>query len=137
MKISTKGRYGVRAMGELALHYGQGPLPLKEIAEKQGISEHYLEQLMGALRKAGLVKSVRGAQGGYILNRSPKNITVGDVIRVLEGPLTPVDCVSKDNAEACEKAGACMTRKIWEKMRDSMAEVVDNITLQDMIDDIT
>lgn len=137
MKISTKGRYGVRAMGELALYYGQGPLPLKEIAEKQGISEHYLEQLMGALRKAGLVKSVRGAQGGYILNRSPKNITVGDVIRVLEGPLTPVDCVSKDNAEACEKAGACMTRKIWEKMRDSMAEVVDNITLQDMIDDIT
>lgn len=133
MKVSTKGRYGIRAMGELARHYGQGAVPLKIIAEKQGISEHYLEQLIGVLRKAGLVKSIRGAQGGYILNGSPQTIMVGDIIRVLEGPFGPVDCVNEDNPEKCPRSDDCMTHKMWAKVRDSMAEVVDNVSLLDLI----
>ena len=84
MRISTRGRYGLRAMVELALAFGQGPVPLKEIATKQGLSEHYLEQLMGSLRKAGIVKSVRGAQGGYQLAKDPAEISTGEVLRVLE-----------------------------------------------------
>lgn len=136
MKLSTKGRYGVRAAGELALQYGKGPISLKVIAERQGISEHYLEQLMAEMRKAGLVKSVRGAQGGYILKGEPASITVGDVIRVLEGPFAPVDCVSEDSPENCARENFCMTRKIWARMRDSLAEIVDNITLQDLANDV-
>lgn len=94
MKLSTKGRYGVIAMYDLAMHAGdKEPISIKNVAERQEISEHYLEQLMGQLRKAGLVKSTRGAQGGYFLARSPKDVTVGDIIRVMEGPIAPVDCL--------------------------------------------
>ncbi|MCL6581714.1 MAG: Rrf2 family transcriptional regulator, partial [Firmicutes bacterium] len=86
MRLSTRSEYGVIACCELARHHGEGPLPLKAVAEEQGIPEAYLEQLVAALRRAGLVRSVRGAQGGYVLSRSPEKITVGDVVRVLEGP---------------------------------------------------
>lgn len=134
MKLSTKGRYGVKAMVELALSYGEGPIPLNNIAHKQDISIHYLEQLFSSLRKAGLVKSIRGAQGGYILADKPKNITVGNIIRTLEGPLAPADCVEEDSEE-CDKADCCVTRTIWVKLRDSINNVVDSITLQDMIED--
>jgi len=134
MKLSTKGRYGVKAMVELALSYGEGPIPLNNIAHKQDISIHYLEQLFSSLRKAGLVKSIRGAQGGYILADKPKNITVGNIIRTLEGPLAPADCVEEDSEE-CHKADCCVTRTIWVKLRDSINNVVDSITLQDMIED--
>ena len=134
MRLSTKGRYGVKAMIELALSYGEGPIPLNNIASKQDISIHYLEQLFSSLRKAGLVKSIRGAQGGYILADKPQNITVGDIIRTLEGPLAPADCVIEDSKE-CTKADCCVTRNIWVKIRDSINDVVDSITLQDMIDD--
>lgn len=132
MKMSTKGRYGVVAMYELALHYGQGPVPLKLVAEKQNISEHYLEQLMGGLRRTGFVRSVRGAQGGYELTKAPGAITVGDVIRVLEGPIAPVDCVIDDEADYCFRADSCVTRDIWAKIRDSINKVVDSITLADL-----
>ncbi|WZL71490.1 Rrf2 family transcriptional regulator [Clostridiaceae bacterium 35-E11] len=135
MKLSTKGRYGVKAMFELALSYGEGPIALNNIAEKQNISIHYLEQLFSSLRKAGLVKSVRGAQGGYMLANKPENITVGDIIRTLEGPLAPADCVIEDDKKECYKADYCVTRTIWQKIRDSINDVVDAITLQDMIDD--
>lgn len=134
MKLSTKGRYGVKAMLDLALHSGEDPTPIKEIANRQGLSEPYLEQLVSSLRKAGLVKSVRGAQGGYLLARTPDNITVGDIIRTLEGTMAPADCVAED-AVNCEKADNCVTRGVWEKMRDSVNEVVDAITLQDMVED--
>lgn len=132
MKISTKGRYGITAMYELALHYGKGPESLKMVAERQHISEHYLEQLMGGLRRAGFVRSVRGAQGGYELTRDPAAITVGDVIRALEGPIAPVDCVIDDTSDYCFRADSCVTRNIWAKVRDSINEVVDSITLADL-----
>lgn len=135
MKLSTKGRYGVKAMFDLAQHVGEGPISLKSVAERQGISEHYLEQLVSGLRKAGLVKSVRGAQGGYVLGKEPDEIKVGDIIRVLEGPIAPVDCVSEEDPECCEKAKFCVTRTIWEKVRDSITEVLDSITLKDMVND--
>lgn len=122
-------------MFDLAQHYGEGPVSLKQVADRQGISEHYLEQLISGLRKTGLVKSIRGAQGGYILAREPATITVGDVIRVLEGPIAPVDCVAEEEPEVCDKAECCVTRGIWEKVRDSIAEVLDSITLEDMVKD--
>ncbi len=135
MKISTKGHYGVQAMFELAQHYGKGPVSLKSIAERQDLSEHYLEQLIASLRRAGLVKSVRGAQGGYILARDPADIKVGDIIRVLEGPIAPVECVSDADSDQCLKAESCVTRSVWEKVRNSIEEVLDSITLADMCKD--
>jgi len=135
MKLSTKGHYGLKAMFDLAQHYGEGPIPLKSVAERQELSEHYLEQLISGLRKAGLVKSVRGAQGGYTLAKEPSEIKVGDVIRVLEGPIAPVDCVNDDDAECCHKADYCVTRNVWEKVKDSITEVLDSITLEDMCKD--
>ncbi|GAW92688.1 RrF2 family transcriptional regulator [Calderihabitans maritimus] len=132
MKLSTKGEYGLRAMFDLAMRYGEGPISLKSIAERQDISEHYLEQLAAGLRKAGLVKSVRGAQGGYILAREPDEITVGEIIRVLEGPIAPMDCVSEEATETCERAETCVTRGIWEKVKEKVSEVLDSITLADM-----
>lgn len=135
MKLSTKGRYGLKAMFELALHYGEGPLPLRNIAESQGISEHYLEQLIAVLKKNGLAASVRGAQGGYLLKNNPQNITVGDVIRALEGDIAPSDCVLDENIGKCIKEDYCVTKNVWIKIRNSINDVIDSITLQDMVDD--
>lgn len=134
MKLSTKGRYGVAAMYDLAMHSGQGPIALKSVAMRQGISEHYLEQLMGTLRKAGYVKSVRGAQGGYTLTKDPAAISVGDIIRIMEGPIAPVDCLLSDAADNqyCEKACECVTRGVWAKVRDSINTVLDSISLADL-----
>ena len=135
MRLSTKGRYGVKAMFDLALHSSGEPVPLKLIAERQGLSEAYLEQLMAGLRRAGLVNSVRGAQGGYMIAHSPDNITIGEIIRSLEGSMAPVDCVTEGEVSECEKAEYCVTRIVWRKIRDSINQVVDSITLQDMIND--
>ncbi|MBP2652969.1 MAG: cymR 1 [Firmicutes bacterium] len=134
MKLSTKGRYGVSAMFDLALHYGQGPISLKSVAQRQGISEHYLEQLMGTLRKAGYVKSLRGSQGGYTLTKEPDKITVGEIVRIMEGPIAPVDCLlaAPEDNEYCGRAGTCVTRGVWAKVRDSITAVVDSITLADL-----
>lgn len=133
MKLSTRGEYGLRAMFDLAQRYGEGPISLKSVAERQDISEHYLEQLIASLRKAGLVRSVRGAQGGYILAKEPGEIKVGDIIRVLEGPIAPMDCVNEEEGECCSRAETCVARTIWEKVRDSITEVLDSITLEDMV----
>ncbi|MHB9094161.1 MAG: RrF2 family transcriptional regulator [Eubacteriales bacterium] len=135
MKISTKGHYGVQAMFDLAQHFGEGPISLKSVAERQDLSEHYLEQLIAGLRKAGLVKSVRGAQGGYILAREPAEIKIGDIVRVLEGPIAPVECVNGEDTEGCLKAEFCITRNVWEKVKDSIEGVLDSITLADMCKD--
>lgn len=121
-------------MFELAKQYGKGTMSLKDIAKNQKLSETYLEQLISHLKKAGLVNSVRGALGGYELSRPPSEITVGVIIRTLEGPLAPSDCVLDDEPE-CERAGYCVTRTIWEKIMDSINNVIDSITLQDMIND--
>lgn len=132
MRLSTRGHYGLKAMFDLARHYGAGPIPLKSVAERQNISEYYLEQLIALLRKGGLVKSVRGARGGYALARPPGEIRVGDVIRIVEGPIAPVECVSEIKAAECGQADSCITRMVWEKVRDSIAQAVDSITLEDM-----
>ncbi len=135
MRLSTRGHYGLKAMFDLALNYGEHPIPLKSIAERQGISDNYLEQLISVLRKAGLVKSVRGAQGGYILAREPEHINVGEIIRSLEGPIAPVDCVSEVEPSECDQSDFCITRTVWARVRDSIAEVLDSISLADMCRD--
>ncbi len=134
MRLSTRGKYGVKAMAELALHYGEGPTSLKLIAERQGLSEHYLEQLIAPLRKAGLVRSLRGAQGGYLLGRQPATITVGEIVRVLEGPIAPSECASevRQRYHHCGTARGCVTRKVWTKLRDSIASALDSVTLADL-----
>ncbi|MEB3102000.1 cysteine metabolism transcriptional regulator CymR [Ferviditalea candida] len=124
MKISTKGRYGLTIMMELAGKYGEGPVSLKSIAEKNELSEHYLEQLVAPLRNAGLVKSIRGAYGGYILSRPPEEINSGEIIRVLEGPISPVDFTEEDDPAK---------RDLWMRIRDSIAEVLDSTTLAHLI----
>lgn len=133
MKLSTKGRYGVKAMYELARSGRAGPLPLHVIARRQGLSQHYLEQLVGPLREAGLVRSVRGAQGGYELARPPEEITVGDVVRILEGPIAVTDCtVPGVGVEHCGRAQCCVARGVWERVSESIARVLDSITLADL-----
>lgn len=138
MKVSTRGRYGVRAMYDLARQFGEGPVPLKTVAERQGISENYLEQLISPLRRAGLVRSLRGMAGGYELGRAPDKITVADIIRVLEGPIAPVDCVTEDenSSLACDHTDGCVTRRIWAKVRDSISEVLEAITLADLVKEV-
>ncbi len=134
MILSTKGRYGLKMMYEFALNYGKGPMSLKEVSQKQQLSETYLEQIIAHLRKAGLVTSIRGAQGGYELSKKPEDITVGEVIKILEGPLAPSDCVLDDEPD-CSRADYCVTRVIWEKIMDSINNVIDSITLNDMVND--
>lgn len=131
MRISTRGEYGVRAMLELALHYGEGPIPLKTISKRQNISENYLEQLMGPLRRAGLVRSVRGAQGGYALATTPEETCVGDIIRTLEGPIAPMECVDREDT-CCSEFARCATRVLWERLRDSMEQVLYTTSLGDL-----
>lgn len=131
MKLSTRGRYGIHAMYDLAVRYDEGPQSIKSIAARQDIPEAYLEQLIAVLRRSALVVSVRGAQGGYRLARSPREITVGDVLRALEGGLTLVDCL--DEEESCGKSCACPSRIVWMKLRDGLNQIVDGITLADMV----
>lgn len=131
VKISTKGRYGLRLMVDLAVHYQQGLVPLKEIAVRQDLSEKYLEQIMMQLNRSGLVRSVRGAQGGYTLAMDPASITVGAVLRVMEGSLTPVDCVSGDSP-GCARMDQCVTAEVWRRLDAAIAGVVDSITLADL-----
>jgi len=130
MKLSTKARYGARAMLDLAIHYGQGPIQLKDIAERQEISEKYLEHLITSLKVAGFVKSVRGAHGGYLLSRPPSEIRLFDIIRVLEGSLAPVDCV--DDSKICHRASFCVTRDVWGQIKEVMTGVLESITLEEM-----
>ncbi|MGI5920515.1 MAG: RrF2 family transcriptional regulator [Syntrophomonadaceae bacterium] len=135
MKLSTKGRYGLRAMLELAQSADQGPVTTKSIAQRQNISERYLEQLLIPLKTAGLVKSIRGSQGGYILGKSPDQIKVGDIIRILEGPIAPVECVNEVNPEDCNRADYCVTRVIWSQVRDAIAGVLDSYSLADLTEE--
>lgn len=132
--LSTRSRYGLKMMFELALAYGNGPVSLKDIARKQKLSETYLEQLVAPLRKEGLVNSVRGAQGGYELKKEPNEISVGDIIRILEGSLAASDCVEDGNHE-CNRADCCATRRVWERITNSIYDVIDNTSLQNMIND--
>jgi Rrf2 family transcriptional regulator, cysteine metabolism repressor len=132
MKLSTKGRYGVKALVDLALQYGSGPVNIKSISERQNISEYYLEQLFSTLRKAGIIKSIRGAQGGYILNRLPKDITIEEIINVLEGPVEISTCLTD---ESCENINECATRLLWKRIKDSIDNVMSTTTLEDIVND--
>ena len=132
MKLSTKGRYGVKAMVDLAIHYGESPISIKSISQRQGISEYYLEQLFSALRKAKLIKSIRGAQGGYVLNKLPEEITVADIMEVLEGPIEISDCVE---GTTCNNGNCCATRLVWQKIKTSIEDVTTSVTLKDIVDD--
>ncbi|MCB2292293.1 Rrf2 family transcriptional regulator [Clostridium algoriphilum] len=132
MKLSTKGRYGVKAMVDLAINYGEQPVSIKSISERQSISEYYLEQLFSSLRKAKLIKSVRGSQGGYILNRSPEDITIYDIINVLEGPIEISNCLED---EECTNIDCCATRLLWKKIKNSIDSVTTSINLKDIVSD--
>ncbi|MDA8335354.1 MAG: Rrf2 family transcriptional regulator [Peptococcaceae bacterium] len=133
MKLSTKGTYGLRAVLDIAIHQRSGPVALNSIAKREDISEGYLEQLMALLKRAGIVRSVRGAQGGYLLTRNPKDLTVGEIIRVLEGPVAPVACVAGDNPEECHRAASCVTRLVWEKLAECISGVLDSFRLEDLV----
>ncbi|MBE5966220.1 MAG: Rrf2 family transcriptional regulator [Lachnospiraceae bacterium] len=133
MKISTKGRYALRLMLDLALNNTGEYISIKSIASRQDISEKYLEQIISLLNRAGYVKSIRGAQGGYRLSKDPKEYTVGMLLRLTEGSLMPVDCLDL-NIDDCDRVNACVTREVWQKLYDAILGVVDHITLQDLVD---
>jgi len=121
-------------MVDMALHVSEGPMALRVIAERQGISESYLEQVFTSLRKSGLVRASRGAQGGYELNRQPDQVTVGEILRALEGPLVPVYCVGESEGASCDREQYCITRSFWEELRDKINEFLDGVTLKDLAD---
>ena len=133
MKISTRGRYALRLMLDLAEHGGSGPVRLRDAAQRQALSEKYLEQIIAVLRGAGYVRSVRGPQGGYVLCRPPESYTVGMILRLTEGSLSPVECVG-DGANPCARADGCTARLLWEKMDGAIRGVVDHVTLRDLLE---
>ena len=132
MRISTKGRYALRLMLDLAINNTGEYISIKNIAARQEISEKYLEQIITQISKAGFVKSVRGAQGGYMLAKDPSEYTVGMILRVMEGELAPVDCVT-DGGESCQRAEFCITQEVWRAVNESVESVVDKITLADLV----
>jgi Rrf2 family protein len=132
MRLSTRGRYGVRLMIDLALHHGNGPVMLKDISKRQGISQKYLWNLINPLKSAGLVKSTRGAHGGFTLAREPSGISVTDILQVLEGPLCLVDCV--ENPSACEKSAACVARDIWCMAAGNLRQTLEAVTLVQLVE---
>ena len=133
MKISTKGRYALRLMLDLAVNMDGQPVRVKEISARQEISDKYLEQIISVLTKGGFVISTRGPQGGYRLARKPKDYTVGAVLRLIEGKLCPVACLETEK-NMCERKNNCMTLPLWEKLDEAINNIVDNVTLQDLID---
>ena len=132
MRSSTKGRYAIRLMLDLAMNYAGEPIRLKDVAQRQNISEKYLEQIISTLNKAGFVRSVRGPQGGYSLSKEPSEYTVGQILRLTEGSLSPVEC-AQENGAPCEREEGCVTRILWQKLDEAINSVVDNITLEDLL----
>ena len=134
MKISTKGRYALRLMLDLAMNSAGQPVSLKDVAKRQEISDKYLEQIISVLNRAGYVRSVRGAQGGYLLRKAPEEYTVGMILRLTEGSLAPVPCIEEDNEVECDKREECVTVILWKKINDAVNSVVDHTTLQDLVE---
>lgn len=131
MKISTKGRYAVRLMLDLAMNEMGSPVRLKEIAARQGISDKYLEQIISILNKAGYVKSVRGSMGGYRLVRKPEEYTVGEILRLTEGSLSPVECAGAGGT--CKRQEKCASQILWKRLNDAVYQVVDGVTLEELM----
>ncbi len=132
MKISTKGRYALRLMLDLAMSEGDGFVSLKDIAERQNISAKYMEQIIALLKNAQLVGSVRGPRGGYRLSKSARDYTVGEILRLTEGSLAPVACIGNDPVD-CERCDGCATVDLWRKLDAAISQVVDNMTLADLV----
>lgn len=133
MKISTKGRYALRMMIDLAEHQNCGFVALKDIADRQNISKKYLEQIISIFNKSDFLKTTRGSQGGYMLSKSPYKYTVGEILRLTEGSLAPVDCLNQDPIE-CERSSECATLPVWQGLNRVINEYLDSITLQDILD---
>ena len=133
MRISTKGRYAVRLMLDLATNYSGEPIRLKDVAKRQDVSDKYLEQIISTLNNAGYVRSVRGPMGGYSLQRPPEEYTIGMILRLTEGSLAPVECV-EDTLSDCNRSESCVTRILWKKLNDAINDVVDHITLEDLLE---
>ena len=132
MRLSTKSRYGTRAMLDIAINYEKGPVSVKSLAHRQGISVKYMEQLIPLLKMAGLIRSVRGAGGGYTLSKDVHQINLRDIIDALEGSIFPVDCV--DNPEMCDRAKKCVTYNIWKDIQNTINKMLDSLTLADMVE---
>jgi Rrf2 family protein len=132
MKISTRTRYGMRAILELAIAYNTVPLQIKGIAERQNISAKYLEQLIAIIKAAGLVRSIRGPHGGYVLAKPPQDVKLSEIIRILEGPVLTVECV--EDKDACQYSADCITRQLWIEVNNSILNVLDSKTLQDLVE---
>jgi len=137
LKISTKGRYGLRALIDIAKNEGNEPVSITSIASRQGISERYLEQLMGKLKRAGILNSIRGASGGYILAKDSREISVGDILRALEGSLKPVDCLELNDGHICEIADSCASKYVWNEISESINRTVDGIKLDRLVEEET
>lgn len=133
MKISTKGRYALRMMLDMALNESGDPVRIKDISMRQNISDKYLEQIVSVLNKAGFVKSIRGPQGGYKLTKSPEQYTVGMILRLTEGSLAPVSCL-EDEVNECGRQSGCATLVLWHKLDDAISAVVDTVTLADLVE---
>ena len=132
MKLSTRVRYGLRLMLDLAMHWGTGPIRLKDIAARQAISQKYLQQLVIPLEAARMVRSVRGAQGGYLLNRSPSDICLLEIVEILGGPMNLADCV--ENSQTCPRSNLCATQAIWRLIANEINKTLKSKTLQDLAD---
>ncbi len=132
MKVSTKGRYAARAMLDLAQHFGEGPILVKDISRREEFSDRYLEQILIPLKVAGLVRVVRGARGGFSLARPPSEIKLLEIIQIVEGSTAPVDCV--DDARVCSRSDLCVTREVWAEMKVAIDTVLESITLQDLLE---
>lgn len=132
LRLSTKSQYGVRAMFEIANGYQTGPVTIKEISEKQSVSVAYLEQILNTLRKAEIIKSVKGPGGGYVLNKAPDNISIGAILRELDGPVAITSCL--DPTEGCMRIDGCVTHLLWKSLGEKIEAFLDNMTLQDLIE---
>jgi Rrf2 family protein len=132
MKLSTKGRYGLRLMLDLAISYGSGPIALKDVAQRQEISEKYLWHLIPPLKSAGLLTSIRGSRGGYTLARSPREINVLEIVTAVEGPMCLVDCTH--HPAECSRAVSCVAREVWQEASARMAEYLAGCTLEQMVE---
>ncbi|MEK6680112.1 MAG: Rrf2 family transcriptional regulator [Nitrospirota bacterium] len=134
MKISAKSEYGIIALIDVANHFGSEPIQVRNIANRYNLPERFLEQIMTTLKKAGLVKSIRGAHGGYQLARTPWEITLGDALNALDGDISPMYCVSENNKEQCSKERLCTIKDVWEEIKGCMQKTLSAITLKDMCD---
>lgn len=132
MKLSSRTRYGMRAVLELSMEYGKKPMQIKAIASREDISNKYLEQLIAMLKAAGIVRSIRGPRGGYVLAKPPQEVTLKEVFLTLEGPMVPADCL--EHPDFCPRCTDCATREIWQELQDSISQVLESYTLADLVD---